>query len=98
MLLVPVWLSELFSFDAYLLKFPKGCSVMQHKDKVDEGFKHYRMNITVYNAGDGKMNIDGPMIIKTKRIEFFRPDLYEHGLKPISDTMYMLSFGARVKA
>ncbi len=97
MLLIPKWVSELFSIDAYLLRFPKGCSVMRHKDPVLEGHNHYRMNIVVYNEGAGKMYIDGP-IKRYGRIEIFRPDQYEHGLEPISGKMYMLSFGARVKA
>ncbi len=73
MLLIPVWLSKLFTVDAYLLKFPAGCIVMRHKDPVLEGYNHYRMNIVVYNEGDGKMYIDGP-ISRYGRIEVFRPD------------------------
>lgn len=93
--LIPNWISVLLSTDAYLLRFPTGCSVMRHKDPVQEGYKHYRMNLVVYNDGDGKMYIDGP-IKRLGRIEIFRPDLYEHGLEPISGKMYMLSFGARI--
>jgi hypothetical protein len=94
MLLIPTWLSQLLNADAYLLCFPAGCSVMKHKDPVAEGYNHYRMNITV--SGTGRMYILGP-IKRWWKIEIFRPDLYEHGLTPIQDKMYMLSFGCRVK-
>jgi len=96
--LIPDWFSELFSVDAYILKFPDKCSVMQHKDPVLEGYKHVRMNITVKspeNPND-RMYCLGP-VKRWRRIEIFRPDLYEHGLRPITGSMIMLSFGARIK-
>lgn len=97
MLLIPEWISLALNADAYLLSFPKGCSVMKHKDPVQDGYKHYRMNITIWNKGGGRMYMLGP-IKRFGNIEIFRPDLYEHGLEPIKDKMYMLSFGCRVKA
>ena len=95
MLLIPVWLSKFLNADAYLLSFPTGCSVMKHKDPVEKGWKHYRMNITIWNEGTGRMYMLGPMK-RFWRIEIFRPDLYEHGLTPINGRMYMLSFGCRI--
>lgn len=95
MLLIPEWLSNFLNADAYLLKFPVGSSVIKHKDPVQEGYKHYRMNITLSGKGKGRMYILGP-IIRFWRIEIFRPDLYEHGLEPIKGKIYMLSFGCRI--
>lgn len=95
LLLIPVWLSNLLNIDAYLLSFPKGCSVIKHKDPVADGYRHYRMNITIWNEGNGRMYIMGP-IRRFMRAEIFRPDLYEHGLLPINGRMLMLSFGCRV--
>lgn len=94
MLLIPAWLSKLLSTDVYLLKFSAGSSVPKHKDPVREGFKHYRMNITI--CGAGKMFINGP-IKRFGRVEIFRSGQYEHGLDTISEQMYMPSFGTLVK-
>lgn len=94
--LIPIWLSKLINADAYILSFPAGCSVMKHRDPVAEGYSHYRMNITIWQTGSGRMYCLGPV----KRFwifEVFRPDLYEHGLQPIEGSMYMLSFGCRIK-
>lgn len=97
MLLIPEWLSRFLSADAYLLRLPPGCSVIKHKDPVDPGHKHYRMNITVWRESyKERMYILGPMK-RWGRIEIFRPDLYEHGMQPITDWMFMFSFGIRIK-
>ncbi len=94
----PLLISTFFSFDSYILRFPAGCSVMQHKDPVAPGFKHTRINIILKASPDpkDKMYINGPMW-RWWRIDFFRPDLYEHGLRPIKGKMYMLSIGWRSK-
>lgn len=95
--LIPLWLSKLINADAYILRFPDGCSVIKHKDPVAEGYRHYRMNLVIKRPDrGGRMYCLGPV----KRIgpfDIFRPDLYEHGLQPIEGSMYMLSFGCRIK-
>ena len=98
MSLLPHWLSKFLNADAYLLRFPNGCSVIKHRDPVAEGYRHYRMNIIVKRSDNpsDKMYILGP-IKRFWRIDIFRPDCYYHGLKPITGTMYMLSFGCRIK-
>ena len=97
MALIPTFLSRLLNADAYLLRFPDKCSVIKHKDPVAEGYNHHRMNIVIKHPDKGgRMYILGP-IKRFGRAEFFRPDLYEHGLQPITGSMYMLSFGCRVK-
>ena len=96
--LFPQWLSVLLNADAYLLSFPAGCSVMKHKDPVAPGYNHHRLNITLKRASyKERMYILGP-VKRWGRVEIFRPDLYEHGLAPITEHMFMLSFGCRVKA
>jgi hypothetical protein len=95
--LFPVWLAQLLNADAYLLRFPTGCSVMKHKDPVAPGYNHHRMNIVLWGFGNGRMYTLGP-VKRWMRVEIFRPDLYEHGLQPIKGPMLMLSFGCRVKA
>jgi hypothetical protein len=95
-LLVPEFVSRKFNFDLYILKFPKGCSVPKHRDPVESGYCHYRVNFTFWNKSGGRMYILGPI----KRIfgfEIFRPDLYEHGLQTVNENMFMLSFGLKLK-
>jgi hypothetical protein len=95
--LIPLWLSKLINSDAYILSFPAGCSVIKHRDLVAEGYKHYRMNLVLRRPDNGRrMYCLGP-VKRFGRIEIFRPDLYDHGLEPITGSMLMLSFGCRVK-
>lgn len=87
-----------FLCDIYILRFPKGCSVIKHKDPVSEGFNHYRLNILLKKSRDpnDRMYTLGK-VYRWWRFEVFRPDLYEHGLCPISDSMWLLSLGCRLK-
>ncbi len=98
MALLPLWLSTAINTDAYILKFPDQCSVMKHMDPVAPGYKHYRMNVTIKRSNNkrDKMYILGP-VHRWWRFEIFRPDRYYHGLKPITGSMVMLSFGCRIK-
>jgi len=84
-----------FLFDCYILKFPIGCSVMRHKDTKIRTHKQYRLNV-VLKKSSNDVYVEGPTK-KWWRFEFFRPDTYFHGLRPITDTMYMLSVGYRLK-
>lgn len=92
MLIIPLWLSTLMKIDIYFLYFPTGVEVKKHKDPAKEGFKHYRMNITLWNSGNNRMYILGP-IKRAWRVEIFRPDSYEHGLRPVTGNLLMLSIG-----
>lgn len=96
MALIPQWLSNLLNVDAYLIKFPDKCSVMKHQDPVAEGYRHFRLNITLKAPERGRMYCLGP-VRRFMRVEIFRPDLYEHGLAPIKGSMLMLSLGCRIK-
>ena len=94
-----LFISTRFRFDFYLLKFPKGIGVPTHKDKVENGFNHHRVNFTwngPYYTGT-RMYVLG----KAKRFWrfiYFRPDQYEHGLAPVIEDTYMLSLGWLTKS
>lgn len=94
--LLPKWLSHKLNFDAYILKFPVGSSVIGHRDPVDAGYEHHRVNITLKSDGFTRMYIEGP-IKRWWIVEKFRPDLHYHGLNKVQTSMYMLSIGWRVK-
>jgi propanediol utilization protein len=91
---MPLFISERLMCDFYLLRFPAGVAVPKHKDIVQPGFEHHRINFTIYGSRipGQRMFILGP-IRRWGRFDKFRPDLYEHGLPVISSTIYMLSFG-----
>lgn len=90
----PMLISESLKCDFYLLRFPKGVEVPKHKDPVKPGFKHHRINLTIWGCPERKfrMYVLGK-VKRWSRIDYFRPDLYEHGLPVVQSNMYMLSFG-----
>ena len=80
-------------FDMYLLKFPEGCEVPPHTDKVNSG-KHFRLNIVIKQAKSGGHFLCKSPIYCSSRIKFFRPDVCEHSVtKVISGNRYLLSIG-----
>ena len=80
-------------FDMYLLKFPEGCEVPPHTDKVNSG-KHFRLNIVIKQAKSGGQFLCKSPIYCSNRIKFFRPDVCEHSVtKVISGNRYLLSIG-----
>lgn len=91
---MPLWISEYFRCDLYLLKFPQGIGVPTHKDPVKEGYNHHRINFTYagYNGVGNRMYVLGKCR-RWWRFVLFRPDEVEHGLLPVKKEMRMLSFG-----
>ncbi|CAG9295351.1 hypothetical protein EV690_3234 [Celerinatantimonas diazotrophica] len=80
-------------FDLYLLKFPEGGEVPTHTDDVQSG-RHYRLNIVLKHAKSGGQFICETPIYCTNRIKFFRPDISEHSVTPVtSGNRYLLSIG-----
>lgn len=90
----PILVSESLKCDFYVLKFPAGVEVPKHRDPVKPGYRHHRINYTFWGSVDKgqRMYILGK-IKRWWRFEYFRPDVHEHGLPIVRDTMYMLSFG-----
>lgn len=85
-------------FDLYLLKFPEGSEIPEHVDKVDEGFKHYRLNIILKKSISGGEFLTEKSIINWSRIKFFRPDISKHSVtKVVGGSRYVLSFGFLIK-
>lgn len=85
-------------FDLYLLKFPEGSQILEHVDKVDEGFRHYRLNIILKKSLSGGDFIFEQSIINWSRIKFFRPDISKHSVtKVVGGSRYVLSFGFLLK-
>lgn len=85
-------------FDLYLLKFPEGSQIPEHVDKVDEGFRHYRLNIILKKSLSGGEFMAEKSIINRTRIKFFRPDISKHSVtKVVGGSRYVLSFGFLLK-
>lgn len=88
-----IFQSERFKFDMYLLKYPKGSYIKEHKDPVKKGYEHHRVNIVLNKDFRG-----GKFVIMGKaqkgRIHKFRPDIYRHRVREIKEgTRYVLSIG-----
>lgn len=80
-------------FDLYLLRFPEGCEVPPHTDKVANG-KHYRLNIVLKKAESGGEFLCATPIYCSKRIKLFRPDACKHEVtKVLKGNRYLLSVG-----
>jgi hypothetical protein len=89
-------LFQFLSFDCYLLKFPEGSQVPNHKDKVDNK-KHYRFNVIIKNAKQGGKICAEKWIYRCKRFHLFRPDKNWHLMTKVEKgTKYILSFGAAI--
>lgn len=79
--------------DCYIIKYPDGAGVPPHRDKVENG-RHFRINFIVTNPNTGGEFICDKVIFQTKRIKFFRPDLYYHEVNPCyGKTRYVFSIG-----
>ena len=105
----PIWVSERFRFDAYLLRFPQGSEVKRHLDPAPDGYAHHRVNFILRRPrAGGKIGVDiapaqrdegkewrwGISEIVQDRIFHFRPDQYLHYMTPITEGgMLMLSVG-----
>lgn len=88
--------------DCYLIRCDIGCFIGYHIDPVEEGYKHYRLNIFLkgYDVVQKLFAINplhGKAIFHWWRFIFFRPDIQEHGLGMIKREMLILSFGFKVK-
>ena len=87
------------NFDIYLLRFPVGTVIPQHRDVVP-GKEHHRLNIWLRRAIGGQFwTLISPKgdrrFYGWKRCVKFRPDIQWHGLCEVmgTKTAYMLSIG-----
>lgn len=83
-------------FDLYLLKYPVDSLINGHKDPA-EGGRHFRINLLLKKATEGGLFWKDDEI-KFGRLQFFRPDVSEHGVTKVNaGTRYVLSFGYVIK-
>jgi hypothetical protein len=93
--------SAILPFDIYLLRYRKGSYVDLHIDPVEEGEKHFRLNIELWRADEGGIfevpkygpGRGGP-IFKWGRVTLFRPDKLDHSVTEIkAGSRWVLSIG-----
>lgn len=86
----PVWSFKVFNhgFDFYILRYQPNTILPKHKDPVKNG-KHWRLNIKLKGNAIFFSEDRGETF---QRINWFRPDLYEHSLNVKTKTI-KLSFG-----
>lgn len=85
----PLWYFRIwrYGFDAYILKYEDDTFLPLHRDPV-EG-KHWRLNIKLKGNSVFFVENEGS---STRKVVFFRPDLYLHSLTVHTKTI-KLSFG-----
>lgn len=83
------------NWDFYLLRFNVECFIGYHTDHVKKGYKHYRLNIYLWEKYDSfHINpMDGKPLFNWWRFILFRPDIQRHGLGVIKSKILMLSIG-----
>lgn len=80
-----------FRFDSYLLYFPEGSVVKPHKDRVQSGFRHFRLNVTLRRPKAGGKFVCDKVLLRLPRAVVFRPDVQEHSLTAVENG-YLLLF------
>ncbi len=94
-------------FDLYLLRYPEGSHIHEHKDPLSlEALfasplwwtpRHFRLNVVLKRAMEGGEFVCESVIFRTKHLAFFRPDKYLHQVtKVLRGTRYVLSFGVGI--
>lgn len=82
-----------FKWDLYLLRYPVGSGIPNHRDPLPD-HKHYRLNIYLWNAKAGGVPAHDSVICSNRFFTLFRPDLFEHSVSTVTKgTRYVLSFG-----
>lgn len=84
------------SYDCYILKYPPGSFIAQHKDDAPFGSRHCRLNAIISGSPHG-----GELYIERRKVELFpgdayvfRPDIHMHSISPIGkEARYVWSFG-----
>ena len=81
-------------FDCYLLRFPEGSEIDTHTDPVDQGKRHFRLNIVLKHANVGGEFVADDSIVNWSRVKLFRPDITPHSVTRVErGTRYVLSVG-----
>lgn len=86
-------------FDLYLIKFGEGSFIPPHIDPVEDGLRHYRLNIILKKpVSGGQFNVP-KAIINLPRLKFFRPDVHQHSVTRINEgSRLVLSLGWVLKS
>ncbi len=91
---LPLLVSEWLKLDVHLIRIPKGGEVKPHLDASPSGYKHWRLNITLWAASKGGVvHWLGPASGKeyeANRIFLFRPDLCTHYVSRVDEGFVLL--------
>lgn len=90
----PFIFSKFLKMDAYLIRYPVGGGIPEHRDEVKQNEKHFRLNIELWPAkSGGELNCEHS-IVRFGPMNFFRPDLTLHSVSPVTKGVrYVLSIG-----
>ena len=81
-----IFISNLFKCDCYLIKYPKGSYILEHKDPSPlEGYGHKRINIILKDCIKGGYFILDGQKQKKSILYKFRPDTQLHAVSEIEE-------------
>lgn len=82
-------------YDCYILRYPSGSFVPCHRDDVQLGLKHFRLNAIITEAVGGELTIEDRKIhLLPGDAIIFRPDALTHSVSKITTgTRYVFSVG-----
>ena len=98
--LFPLDPKHIVGWDTYVLHYPVGSYIAPHKDPMEKGFEHWRMNY-VLEHGDGTFFVHPeqwvPIQAQRGDAILFRPDILTHSVSQVSVPRLAVSFGVKVE-
>lgn len=96
------------SWDAYLLFYPDGSSIPEHRDPAPEGMKHVRLNAVVrapsaggalrFTKEDGTVSTQYNFRLNANEALIFSPSEFVHAVDAVVGPRLVLSLGCLVPA
>jgi hypothetical protein len=91
--------SEWLKADCYIIRYREGSSIPQHTDKVETGYKHFRLNLVLRAASAGGVLQCERSIFRLGPLNLFRPDEVAHSVTKVTKgSRYVLSIGWKCRS
>lgn len=91
---------HIVGWDTYALYYPVGSFIAPHKDPMERGFEHWRLNYVI-EQGDGTFFVQPEQWVPVPAQRgdgiLFRPDILTHSVSQVSKPRLAVSFGAKVE-
>jgi len=86
-------LGRVVGCDVYVLHYPDGTAIPEHRDPVAAGLEHHRINVVLRPPrSGGEFRCTGGMHV-LGRVYYFRPDVMPHSVSACEGERWVLSIG-----